>query len=78
MNNTPVLFTRKVLDNFLASFSTESVPNCSAKYGEMKNRWKKAAEKCNLQKTKETGAQGEFLGKVFWRCFGLCNFHGGA
>jgi type I restriction-modification system DNA methylase subunit len=75
MNNTPVLFNRRILDKYLFSFSHDQITDYDGKRAEMM-RWKKAVETGDLAKTKETSVQGQFLAKVFERVLGYTSISG--
>ena len=53
MNNTPILFNRKILDKYLSAFTNEQIADYDNKRAEML-KWKASVEKSDLQRTKET------------------------
>ena len=76
MNNTPILFNRKILDKYLFAYKNEQISDYEAKLAEML-KWKASVEKSDLQKTKETSVQGKFLESVFEKVLGYTTFLGG-
>jgi hypothetical protein len=64
MNNTPILFNRKIMDKYLYAYKDEQIADYKNKRIEI-SRWKKAVETGNLHKTKETAVQGKFLAEIF-------------
>ena len=73
MNNTPILFNRKILDKYLSAYADGQIADYDIKHSEM-SKWKKAVENSDLQKTKETSVQGKFLESVFEKVLGYSTF----
>ena len=73
MNDISTLFNRRILDKYLAVFSSEQIIDYERKHAEML-KWKTAIEKSDLQKTKETTVQGKFLESVFEKVLGYSTF----
>ena len=73
MNNTPILFNRKILDKYLSSHTNEQLTDYERKRTEM-SKWKKSVENSDLKKTKETSVQGKFLESVFEKVLGYATF----
>jgi hypothetical protein len=72
MNNTSILFNRKILDKYLSAYKNEQIADYESKRAEME-RWKKAVETGDLLKTKEKAIQGKFLTEIFERVLGYAS-----
>ena len=69
MNSTPYIFKERFINNRLAHFTRNSIPDFDAKYKEI-CRWCNATAEQYLDKTKETTAHGAFMTRLFNQVFG--------
>ena len=69
MNSTPQIFKERLINNRLARFTRENIPNYDAKYKEI-CKWCNATAEQHLDRTKETAVQGAFMTRLFNQVFG--------
>ena len=69
MNSTPRIFKEKLIQNRLAHFTRDSVPDFDAKFREV-CLWCNATAEKHLDRTKETAVQGAFMTRLFNQVFG--------
>lgn len=69
MNSTPYIFKERLINNRLAHFTRENVPDFTKKYKEV-CLWCNATAEKHLDRTKETAVQGAFMTRVFNQVFG--------
>lgn len=69
MNSTPYIFKERLINNRLAHFTRENVPDFPKKYNEI-CLWCNATAEQYLDRTKETAVQGAFMTRLFNQVFG--------
>jgi len=73
MNNTPILFNRRILNNHLRFFDIEQITDYNGKHEELL-KWKKTIDNSDLNKTKETSVQGTSLHLLSEKSWGIRRF----
>lgn len=69
MNSTPYIFKERLINNRLAHFTRENIPDYTKKYKEV-CLWCNATAEQHLDRTKETAVQGAFMTRLFNQVFG--------
>ncbi|MCL1880656.1 MAG: BREX-1 system adenine-specific DNA-methyltransferase PglX [Oscillospiraceae bacterium] len=69
MNNTPIIFSREILNRYLSAFKSEQIPDYDNKLKEI-FKWKKTIDSRDLNKTKEGSAQGKFFDSIIEKVLG--------
>lgn len=64
MNSVNHIFKDRLIDNYLAKFTRDDIPDFNAKWHKMK-LWRKSCVEGDLEHTKETAIQGAFMVQVF-------------